>query len=80
MDLFVQKCCFLLHNMLIYGLELCGLLVDYCDVFISCLTLILMAPIHCRGSIDTFPQVSNSCTSYILHNFSQILFLVELFL
>ncbi len=25
--------------------------VDYCDVFISCWTLILTAPIHCRGSI-----------------------------
>ncbi len=29
---------------------ICGLLVDYCDVFISCLD-ILTAPIHCRGSI-----------------------------
>ncbi len=28
---------FLLHKMLIDGLEWCGLLVDYCDVFISCL-------------------------------------------
>ncbi len=28
---------FLLHKMLIDGLESCGLLVDYCDVFISCL-------------------------------------------
>ncbi len=44
--------------MLIVQLESCGLLVDYCDVFISYLetdlsfweTLILTAPIHCRGS------------------------------
>ncbi len=28
---------FSLHKMLIDGLESCGLLVDYCDVFISCL-------------------------------------------
>ncbi len=28
---------FSLHKMLIDGLECCGLLVDYCDVFISCL-------------------------------------------
>ncbi len=28
---------FSLHKKLIDGLELCGLLVDYCDVFISCL-------------------------------------------
>ncbi len=26
-----------LHKMLIDGLEWCGLLVDYCDVFFSCL-------------------------------------------
>ncbi len=28
---------FWLHEMLIDGLEWCGLLADYCDVFISCL-------------------------------------------
>ncbi len=28
---------FSFHKMLTDGLELCGLLVDYCDVFISCL-------------------------------------------
>ncbi|KAI2664140.1 Transposon Tf2-9 polyprotein [Labeo rohita] len=32
------------------GLEWCGLLVDYCDVSISYLTLVLTATIHCRGS------------------------------
>ncbi len=26
--------------------------MDYCDAFISCLGLILTAPIHCRASID----------------------------
>ncbi len=41
---------FLLHKTLIDGLGSCGLLVDYCNVFISW-TLILTAPIHCRGSI-----------------------------
>ncbi len=36
---------------LIDGLELCGLLVDYSDVLSAVWTLILTAPIHCRGSI-----------------------------
>ncbi len=36
-DGFVSYKHFSLHKMLIDGLELCGLLVDYCDVFISCL-------------------------------------------
>ncbi len=31
------KLSFWLHKMLIDGLEWCGLLVYYCDVFISCL-------------------------------------------
>ncbi len=34
---FLQICSFLLQKTLIDGLELCRLLVDYCDVFISCL-------------------------------------------
>ncbi len=33
MDLFIKTCSFWL-KMLIYELVLCGLLVDYCDVFI----------------------------------------------
>ncbi len=39
MDLFFTNIVkmFWLHKMLIDGLEWCGLLVDYCDVFISCL-------------------------------------------
>ncbi len=44
----------LLHKMLIDGLEWCGLLVDYYDVFISCLdsdgsVWVLIAPIHSIG-------------------------------
>ncbi len=35
--LFFLSCSFLIHKMLIDGLELCGLLVDYCVVFISSL-------------------------------------------
>ncbi len=34
---FLQMCSFWLHKMLVDGLEWCGLLVDYCEVFISCL-------------------------------------------
>ncbi len=34
---FLQTCRFCLLKMLIDGLERCGLLVDYCDVFISVL-------------------------------------------
>ncbi len=34
---FIQTHRFLLHKMLIDRLDLCGLLVNYCDVFISCL-------------------------------------------
>ncbi len=34
---FFETWMFLLHKILIDGLESCGLLVDYCDVFISCL-------------------------------------------
>ncbi len=38
--------------MLIDELETCGELVNDCDVFNRlCLNGILMAPIHCRGSI-----------------------------
>ncbi len=36
-DFFSYRHSFLLHKALIDGLEMCGLLVDYCDVFISCL-------------------------------------------
>ncbi len=43
----LQTYSLLLHKKLNDGLKLCGLLVDYCDVWV----LILTAPIHCRGSI-----------------------------
>ncbi len=33
----LQTCRFSLHKMLTGGLEWCGLLLEYCDVFISCL-------------------------------------------
>ncbi len=32
-----QTCSFSLHKVSVDGLEWCGILVDYCDVFISCL-------------------------------------------
>ncbi len=48
--LFIKKKSFSQHNMLIDGLEGCGLFVDNCDVFICYWTLILTAPIHFRGS------------------------------
>ncbi len=35
--LLLQTRSFLLHKTLFNGLETCGLLVNYCDVFISCL-------------------------------------------
>ncbi len=37
LDLFLQTCSFSLYKTLIDGLEMCGLFVYYCDVFISCL-------------------------------------------
>ncbi len=37
MDLFLTNNSFSLHKMLTDGHEFCGLFVDYCDVFISCL-------------------------------------------
>ncbi len=39
-------------KLLIDGLESCGLLVDYCDVLSAIWTLILTAPIYCKGSIS----------------------------
>ncbi len=67
---FSQTCSFLFHKMLIDVLESCGLLQCFSAVW----TRILMAPIHCRGSIgekvhDTFLQIyfdkeANSSTSW----------------
>ncbi len=45
---FLQTPSFSFHSMLIDGLESCGLLVEYCDIYFF--TLILTAPIHCRRS------------------------------
>ncbi len=39
------------NGLLTDGLEWCGLLVDYCDIF-SVWTLILTAPIHCSGFVS----------------------------
>ncbi len=75
----------LLHKMLTDGLEWCGLLVDYCDVFISCLDS------HSDGthSGSIVKQVMNAeflqiCshdeTAYGWVNFSKCSFLGELFL
>ncbi len=49
-DVFVyyKNSSFSLHKMLIDGLEWCWLVVEY---YIAVWTLILTAPIHCRGSI-----------------------------
>ncbi len=50
MDLFLKNS-FSIHKMFIDGPEWCGLLVNYYNVLSAFLTLILTAPIHCRGSI-----------------------------
>ncbi len=52
---FLQTNSFSLHKMLTEGLEWCGLLVYYCDVFISCLDshsdgTHSLQKIHCRAS------------------------------
>ncbi len=40
-------------DLFLRNMQLFCLLVDYCDAFIRWIwTLILTAPIHCRGSID----------------------------
>ncbi len=66
---------FLLHKMLIDGLEWWGLLVDYCDVFISCLDSHYdgthsLQRIHWSESDATFLQIcsdeeTNSSTSWM---------------
>ncbi len=47
----LQTCNFLLHKMLTDGLEWCGSLWIIVMFLSAVWTLILMAPIHCRGSI-----------------------------
>ncbi len=54
----VQTCSFSRHKTLIDGLESCGLLEDYCDVFISCSDSHSDIPIHCKGT--TGEQVNNA--------------------
>jgi len=54
---FLQTCSFSLPKILMDGVESCRLLVDYCDIFISCLN-ILTAPIHCRCDEETSSSTS----------------------
>ncbi len=90
----LQKCSFLLHKTLIDGLERCGLLVDYCDVFISCLDshsdgTHSLQMIHCWASdVMLFLQIcSYEQKTHLLlgwpegeYIFSKFKFLGELFL
>ncbi len=55
--------CYSLQNMLIDGLEWCGWLVDYCDVFISCLDS------HSDGTHSL--QGIHWWASYVMLHFSQ---------
>ncbi len=50
--LFSQTCSFSLYKMLTMDRKSCGLLVDYCDVFIRYFGLSSWWPIHCRRSIS----------------------------
>ncbi len=54
--LFLTNTPFRLRNTLIEGLEWCGLPVDYCDVFISCLHLHLHLNLHFIQLADSFIQ------------------------
>ncbi len=59
---FLQTHSFSLHKTLIDGLEWCGLLVDYCDVFISCVDsrsdgTHLLQRIHWLANDATFLQI-----------------------
>ncbi len=56
---------FSLHKMLIDGLESCGLLVDYCDVFISCLNS------HSNGTHSL--QMILWWASDVMQNFSKFI-------
>ncbi len=56
---FLQSCSFSLHKMLIDGLEMCGLLVNYCDVFVSCLDsysdgTYSLQSIHCEQAMKCY--------------------------
>ncbi len=86
---FLQTRSFWLHKMLTDGLEWCGLLVDYCDVFISCLDshsdgTHSLQRIHWWASDATFLQICSDKNKliYILDEgesvFSKLSFLGEL--
>ncbi len=68
MDL-LQTCSFLFHQMLIDGLEWCGLLVDYCDVFISCLDSHSDGT-HSLQRIHWWASDAKFCQIYILDGLS----------
>ncbi len=55
---FLQTRSFWLHKTLTDGLEWCGLLVDYCDVFISCLDSHSDGTHSLQRMNDTFLQIS----------------------
>ncbi len=59
MDLFLQTLTFSLLKMLIDRLDWCGLIVDYCDVFISCLDS------HSDGT-HSLPLVIKLCNATFL--------------
>ncbi len=63
MDLFLQTRNFSFHKTLNEGLELCGLLVDNCDVFISCLDS------HSDGTHSL--QRIHWWANYVMLNFSK---------
>ncbi len=79
-DLFIKNS-FLLHK-LSDGLESCGLLVDYCDVFISCLDshsdgTHSLQRIHCLardGMLNFSKSVpkkkQNQSTSWVIYYFN----------
>ncbi len=58
MDLFPTNTQITLCRAIIYGLEVCELLEDYCDVFISCL-----------GSHSFYVMLNSS--NYVMLNFSK---------
>ncbi len=64
--IFLQTCRFSLHKTLIDGLEWCGLLMDYCDVFISCFCSFWRHPFTAEH-----PLVSKWCNAKYLQICSQ---------
>ncbi len=62
---FLQTRSFSLHKTVTDGLEWCGLLVDYCDVFISCLDSFWRHPFTAED-----PLVSKWCNATFLQIYS----------